>query len=73
MFILGDPYYNPRLFIERNIQFNSLNKNEPPYHTALSLLMQNNVINVFIMSYIYLNASQYDHTLFSFNLFSCLK
>ena len=35
--------------------------------------MENNFFIVFIMFYIYRNASQYDDTLFSFTLFSCLK
>ena len=35
--------------------------------------MENNLIIVFDNVYIQLNASQYDNTLFSFTLFSCLK
>ena len=35
--------------------------------------MENNFLLFSIMFYIYLNASQYDNTLFSFNLFSRLK
>ena len=35
--------------------------------------MANNIFIVFIMFYIYLNASQYDDILISFTLYSCLK
>ena len=35
--------------------------------------MGNNVYIYFIIFYMYLDAVQYDDTLFSFTLFSCLK
>ena len=35
--------------------------------------MKNKILIYLIMFYIYGNASQYDNTLFSFTLFSCLK
>ena len=35
--------------------------------------MANNIFIVFIMFYMYLNASQYDDTLISFTLYSCLN
>ena len=45
----------------------------PPHGLGINDIMENNFSIILIMPYIYLNAAQYDNTLFPFALLSYLK